>query len=351
MSLLTRLSSWIPYGLTALAAGACGYLFAWLHIPLPWMLGAMAATGALAWHEYAAVPAPVRPAALILLGLGLGQTFTAPVMAALGLALPWLLAAAILSIMTGAVTARVFARLAKTDARTGYYASVPGGVVVMAILAQHNGVSVPLVTLAQTIRVMVVVVVVPPMVTWLVPHGDSGAFLAARPEVHLPGLLLMLVMALGVSLLARRTRFANPWMLGSCAMVIALSAVGMLPSGVPSWMVDMAQVGMGMSLGQRMNRRVLLSSHRLAIASVLTTVLLIVLMAVLAAGLSLLSGLPVAAAILGMAPGGMPEMTITAKAMEVGVPLVLGFHLVRTLLCNLFVSAIWRVATRLGLGD
>jgi len=350
VSLRTHLSTWLPYGFTALAAAAGGGLFAWLHIPLPWMLGAMAATGILAWREQAAVASPVRPAALILLGLGLGQTFTAPVMAAVGLALHWALLAAILSILGGVVTARAFARMAGTDVRTGYYASVPGGVVVMAILAQHNGVSVPLVTLAQTIRVMVVVVVVPPMVTWLVPHGDAGAFLAARPEVHPAGLVLLLAMGLGVSLLARRTRFANPWMLGSCAMVILLSAAGMLPSGVPSWMVDMAQIGMGMSLGQRLNRRVLLSSHRLVVASVLTTLLLIGMMALLAAGLAMLSGLPVAAAILGMAPGGMPEMTITAKAMEVGVPLVLGFHLVRTLLCNLFVSSIWRLATRLGLG-
>jgi hypothetical protein len=45
----------------------------------------------------------------------------------------------------------------------------------------------------------------------------------------------------------------------------------------------------------------------------------------------------------------MPEMTITAKALEVGVPLVLGFHLIRTLLCNLFVMPIWGLAVKLGL--
>jgi uncharacterized membrane protein AbrB (regulator of aidB expression) len=50
-----------------------------------------------------------------------------------------------------------------------------------------------------------------------------------------------------------------------------------------------------------------------------------------------------------MSPGGMPEMTITAKALEVGVPLVLGFHLVRTLVCNLFVVPIWRLLVRLRL--
>jgi hypothetical protein len=192
---------------------------------------------------------PVRPVALILLGLGLGQTFTAPVMAAVGLAMPWIVVAAFLSMLAGLLTARVFARMAGTDARTGYYASVPGGVIVMAILAQRAGLAVAPVTLAQSIRVMVVVVTVPPLVTWLVPHGSAGAFASERPEVWLPGLALMLAGGFAAAMAARKTGFANPWMLGSCGMVILLSAFGVLPSGVPGWMVDMAQVGMGMSLG------------------------------------------------------------------------------------------------------
>jgi uncharacterized membrane protein AbrB (regulator of aidB expression) len=115
-------------------------------------------------------------------------------------------------------------------------------------------------------------------------------------------------------------------------------------------MVDAAQVGMGMALGQRLSRRFLLSSRRLALASAVTTVVLVAMMAALAAGMAAVSGLPVSATVLGMAPGGMPEMTITAKALEVGVPLVLGFHLVRTLLCNFLVGPGWRLSVKLGLG-
>lgn len=335
--------------LTTAAAGLGGAVFWWLHVPLAWMLGAMAATGALAWTDRAAVPPLTRPVSLILLGLGLGQTFTPPVMAAVGLAFPWLLLAAFLSIVVGALAARLFARMAGTDAQTGYYASVPGGVVVMAILAQRAGAAVASVTLAQTIRVMLVVVIVPPLVTWLAPRGGAGAFLAERPDVQLMGLVAIVAAGLAVALVVSRLGLANPWMLGPCGMMIVLSAFGWLPSGVPIWMIDVAQIGMGMTLGQRLNRRLLLASRRLALASAATTFILTGVMALLAVALSLASGLPLTAAILGMAPGGMPEMTITAKTLEIGVPLVLGFHLVRTLLCNLLVSPIWRIAGRLGL--
>ncbi|MGK7866309.1 AbrB family transcriptional regulator [Falsiroseomonas sp. E2-1-a20] len=343
------------YFLTAVVATAGGALAWLLHIPLPWMLGAMAATGVLAWQERAAVAPAVRPVALLALGLGLGQTFTSPVLEALAWALPWLVVAAVVSIIVGALVARAFARMAGTDPRTGYFSAVPGGIIVMVVLAQRAGVSVPAVTLAQTIRVMVVVVIFPPLVTWLAPvlaphlAGGTDAFFAERPPVHLPGLALMAVAGLGAALLIRRLDLANPWMLGPCALVIALSAFGALPSGVPLWMIDAAQVGMGAGLGARMSRRFLLTSRRLALASVASTFLLSALLAGLAAGLAWVSGLPLMAVVLGMAPGGMPEMTITAKALGFAVPLVLGFHLVRTVACNLLVGPVWRLAEKVGL--
>jgi membrane AbrB-like protein len=331
---------------TLLAATAGGALFWLLHIPLPWMLGAMIATGVLAWFERAAIPAPARPAGLLVLGLGLGQTFTRPVIEAVAMALPWLILGAIVSILSGIVLARPFARLAGADPKTGYFAAVPGGVVVMAVLAQRAGVSVAAVTLAQTIRVMSVVLLVPPLITWFAPHGGAGLFVTERPAVALPGLAALLVAGLAVALGMRRLNFANPWMLGPCGMVILLSAFGVLPSGVPAWMIDAAQIGMGSSLGQRMTRGFILSSRRLVISSAINTVTLSALLASLAVMLATLAGLPVAAVILGMAPGGMPEMTITAKALEVGVPLVLGFHLVRQVACNLLVGPIWSLAQR-----
>jgi uncharacterized membrane protein AbrB (regulator of aidB expression) len=74
-----------------------------------------------------------------------------------------------------------------------------------------------------------------------------------------------------------------------------------------------------------------------------------VLLTLLAFALGLVSGLPIAAVVLGMAPGGMPEMAITAKALDLAVPLVLGFHLIRTLSANLLVGPIFRLGQKLRL--
>lgn len=334
--------------LTAAVAASGGALAWWLHVPLPWMLGAMAATGVLAWHDRAAVARPTRPAALLVLGLGLGQTFAPPVMAAVVAALPWLLGAAMLSILVGMALGPLFARLARVEGKTAYYASVPGGVVLMAVLAQRAGASVPQVTLAQTIRVVLVVATIPPLITWLVPHGDAGIFAVERVPVNALGFLALLAGGLAVAWAGVKAGLANPWLLCPSVLVMLLLLAGLLPSGIPGPALDAAQVGLGMALGQRLSRRVLLSARRLAMAAAATTLLTVVVMAALALALAGLSGLPVPAAVLGMAPGGMPEMAVTAKALELGVPLVLGFHLVRTLLGNFVIGPLWRLAERLG---
>ena len=110
-----------------------------------------------------------------------------------------------------------------------------------------------------------------------------------------------------------------------------------------------AQVAMGATLGARMTRDFVLGSRRLALAALFSALGLSVLLTVVAVALGRLAGLPVTAVVLGMAPGGMPEMAVTAKALDLAVPLVLTFHLTRTILCNLLVGPIWRAALALRL--
>ena len=331
------------------AAALGGGLMHLLHVLLAWMIGAKTATAALAWHRPVAVPVWARPAGLIFLGLGLGSTFTGPVLAAVTAALPVMLGCGVLAILSGLVVAQLFTRMAGTDLQTGFFCAVPGGVIVMAVLAQEARASVATVTLAQTMRVLVVVLTFPPLLGWLAPHGDFSDFTGARVAVWWPGLAAMVAAGLLASWPLRLLGLANPWMLGPCALGITLAAIGHLPSGVPSGLVDAAQVAMGASLGTRLTRSFLLASHRLAIASVISAGVLSVLLTLLAVAIGWLAGLPYAAMILGMAPGGMPEMALTAKALEIGVPLVLGFHLTRTVLCNLLVGRIHQVALRFGL--
>ena len=54
------------------------------------------------------------------------------------------------------------------------------------------------------------------------------------------------------------------------------------------------------------------------------------------------SGLNPATLVLGTAPGGIAEMCITAKVLQLGVPLVTAFHVVRLVVLLLLTAPLFR---------
>jgi membrane AbrB-like protein len=328
---------------TLAVAIAGGYVAHRLHVPLAWMLGAMVAVAALSFagREVATV-ALARPVAMLVLGTALGQTYTPPVLRALAGSLPALIVAGLGSILAGAASSRLTARIARIDTKTAYYASVPGGIILMVMLAARAGLSVPTVTLIQTLRMVLVVLTFPPLLVAFVEPGTDVFSLVPVPVSWLMLPVLFALTTAGAFVL-RRFGIANAWMFGPVCVSLVLAVLDRPLSGVPRVLIDAAQVLMGWSLGTRINREVILRSRHLALASVAATGLLAALCVILGVAVALAFNLPVAAAILGTAPGGLPEMAITAKVLNLGVPLVLGFHLVRIFLCNLFVEHLYRL--------
>lgn len=288
-----------------------------------------------------AAPQAFRPAALIVLGTGFGQAFTAPVLAALATSLPALVIAGFASILSGAAISRVTASVGRMDTKTAFFVSVPGGIIAMVVLAARAGASVPAVTLAQTLRMVLVVLTYPVAMAALGTPGQD-IFSFTPPPVAWQMLPVLFAATVAGALAINLTGMANPWMMGPVFVSLGLALAEMPLTGLPGPLLDAAQVAMGATLGVRLTREFLFRSRRLLVASVVNMVLLSVLAGLIALACVWLAGLPVAATLLGTAPGGMPEMAITAKVMNLGVPLVLGFHLVRLLLCNLFVSPLYR---------
>ncbi len=331
---------------TAVVAVIGGAIFALLHIPLAWMIGAMVGTTALGWFRPTTVHNRGRPMAMMVLGTAFGMSFTGPVLGAVTAAAPWLALAGLLTLATGLLVARMFTRMAKVDARTGFFCGVPGGVIVMVVLAQEAGAQVAPVTLSQTMRVVTVVLTIPPILGLIAPHGEYGAYSAFATAVDWPGLLALLTMAPLTTYPLMRLGFGNPWMFGPCLLNIAIAASGYGFTGMPSWLVSLAQIVMGATLGARLTKGFLMSSRGLLAASLLSSVVLVVVLSAMALLLAWAAGLPWPAVVLGMAPGGMPEMSLTAKALDLAVPLVLGFHLVRSLLSNVVVKPLFNLGVR-----
>jgi len=321
---------------------AGGFAFDRLGVPLAWLLGSLGAVAIVSlMGARLAVPPGARQTGQIALGTAIGLTFAPEVAVFVAGFLPIMIGAAFLSIGYGVLAGRVLRRTSGVDDATAFFSSVPGGVVEMSVQAERYGGDTAPVALAQSLRILFVVVTIPPIITVL---GLTGVdpfdlrVLAFDPG----GLAILTALGLAVGGLLARRRIANAWFLGPMGVAVIVSVTGTELSGVPTELVNLAQVMMGATLGLRYRRDRVLALRGFLAPALLSTVVLIGLNVITGAAIGVAFDLPVATMALAISPGGMAEMSITAKVLHLGVPIVVAFHVVRIFLVIGFTGPIFR---------
>jgi membrane AbrB-like protein len=319
-----------------------------LHAPLPWMIGPLIATalGCIAGAPFAAAP-PLRNAGQWAIGTALGLYFT-PQVVGIVWSLGWAIVAGIVwALLLGAGFAAFLKwanpRNAALDRPTLFFASAIGGASEMAVLAERHGGRLDLVASAHSLRLLIVVIVVPFGFQFAGLHGLDPT-LPGPQQVRLAGLLGLVVLTLAGAAAMLRLRIANAWVLGPLAVAFALTANGIELSAMPKWMVNGGQLFIGVALGSRFTPAFLHSAPRWLASVAVGTLVMIVLSAIYALVISRLSGLHPATVLLGTSPGGIAEMCITAKVLELGVPVVTAFHVTRMAAVVLLAGPMFRWA-------
>jgi membrane AbrB-like protein len=106
------------------------------------------------------------------------------------------------------------------------------------------------------------------------------------------------------------------------------------------------QLFIGVALGTRFTPEFIHAAPRWLTAVALGTLAMIALSAGFAWGLAQSVGLHWATVLLGTSPGGIAEMCITAKVMQLGVPIVTAFHVTRYVAVLLCTAPLYRWVER-----
>jgi uncharacterized protein len=324
--------SWVNPLLALSLCATTGAVFAWLRLPLPWMIGPLVAMAA-ANFAGAGLRAPRggREFGQIVIGTALGLYFTPAVAREVVSYWHLLLLAGFFAIALGAFAGWVLSHTAGIDRTTAFFASVAGGAAEMTILGERYGARPDRVALAQSLRILAVVIVVPFALTYSGVHGNEQFQPGALPlDWGRLALLLGLAALAGVALNA--AGMPNAFMFGPLAVVIALTVSEVHFSSIPSLLSNTAQVVLGCALGARFQRRSLESTPRFLIGVLISVAMAMAVAATFAMLLAWASGLPLGTLVLATAPGGIAEMCITAKVLQFGVPLVTAAHVTRVVL-------------------
>jgi membrane AbrB-like protein len=228
---------------------------------------------------------------------------------------------------------------------TTWFAAAIGGASEMAVMAERAGARVDRVAAAHSLRVLIVVVSVPFAMQW---SGAQGAdpVLPAAQAVDAGGLLALLALTLAGVAVMHRLRLPNPFVLGALAVTAALTLSGTELSALPRWATNAAQLFIGVSLGARFTPAFARAAPRWLAAVAVGTAGMLGLSVGFAWALAAAIGLHPATAVLATSPGGIAEMAITAKVLQLGVPTVTAFHVVRYVAVLLLTGPLLRLSGR-----
>jgi membrane AbrB-like protein len=337
---------------TLLLALAGAWLCVWIGTPLPWMIGPLLVS---ACASVAGAPTaswrPLGSTGQWVIGSALGLYFTPQVTAlvaslwwAIVLAIAWAL---LLGLGFGAwlyrVNAPYMARVPAPAMRaTSYFAGAIGGASEMTLLAERAHARTDLVAASHTLRLLLVAVTIPFAMQWSGLQGLDLNPPVPRAVDSLGFAALALATAAGAWLLDQVGR-TNPWFMGPLLVAMGLTMAGVHLSGIPVWLVNTAQLLIAVGLGVRFSSSFLQAAPRWMGSVALGTVGMLVLCSGFAALLAWATGLPLATLVLGTSPGGIAEMAITAKVLQLGVPVVTAFQVCRLVAVLLLVEPLYRV--------
>jgi uncharacterized protein len=313
-----------------------GAVLSFFQVPLAWMLGA------LSFSAVASLMVPglklhthVRYVGQLGVGASVGLGFQAAVIAALVSLLPLMFLITTLTIIVAIGMSFLFARLARIDGTTAFFASMPGGVAEMVTLAERHGGNPMLVSLSQSLRIFLTVATVPLLVSLI--HPPSGAGPMASPgSWSYGGVLMLLGAALLGAVLIDRLRIPNAWLLGGIAAGCLFANFDLGVVEMPALIVIVAQIMIGTALGLRFKRNAGVGMRRFTLVTVGMTTLVIATSIGFGVLLSWMFRLDLDTVVLALAPGGASEMGITALSIGADASLVTAVHLLRIVAVALF---------------
>jgi hypothetical protein len=319
--------------LVALALGAIGGAsFAALGLPLPWLLGALAATTAASLGGLELrVPERLRRPMIAVLGAMLGTTFTPE---RLDGALGWLASLAALPVYVVLVGGLIFLylrRCSEFDPTSAFFAATPGGLSEMIALSDQLGGDQRRVSLVHGARLLFIVSTIPfiaQVFGYEPPERPSSLDLEFDPA----GLAVLAALGTFGFLLARRLRLPAATFVGPLLGSAAAHLAGWIETHPPYLLMAFAQLVLGSAVGARFSGTPVALIGRTLLLGAGATVIMLLITLGFGAALHALTGHSLPLLLLAFIPGGFTEMSLIALAMGVDPAFVVTHHSVRVFL-------------------
>ncbi len=335
-------------------SGLGGLVASWLHTPLPYMLGSLVTSGVIAlfWSDKIPdgykFPMKFRLLFMIIIGVMIGTRVTPDVLRALPSYLSSFALLVVFVVAAHGMNYVVFRRLGGYDPTTAFYAGTPGGLMESIAMGEEAGANIAILTIQQFLRIIAVITLVPiGLSIWYgAPVGSASGQSLARVGADLHALPLVFVIGVVGFLIGKAIRLPAAQLTGPLLAAAVVSVTGLIDLPIPQWVINLAQVVIGTSLGMRfvgLKGRTMIKAVGLTVVSVAAMLALGLICALI---LQPLTGLSLDVLLISFAPGGVTEMALVALSLHANPAIVTLHHILRIILTVLEMGFLSRFLPR-----
>lgn len=328
------------FSLTLVLGGTGALLAYFLHVPAPYLVGPAAfVTLASLCGLKPRVPLQVRNGVFLVVGLSMGAGVTKEVVAA---AWAWPASFAAVIAMSALLLVLVYLLLRRSfgyDSMTAMLGACPGHLSYVLSLAAGVKSDLVSVGIVQSVRVLALTLLVPLFVEFSA-SAPSGELVGAQVATVGPfTLVAMALPALALGLLFQRWRVPAALLVGGMLVSSTLHLTEIVEGVIPAWLQIPVYVILGSTIGSRFAGVGLADLRRAAVAGVSVTVVAGVVSAGFAALVAHWLNIPLAAALIAFAPGGLETMAAMAVILNADPAYVGTHHIIRLIFLSFLMPA------------
>ena len=326
--------------LAALVPAAIGgALWASMGLPLAWLMGAAIVTGFISFAGVSVeLPKFLYWPSLAIIGAGVGLTITPSVALEILRWFPLMVVMGFAGVVLAAIATPIVARKGNMEQSTAFFSLMPGGVIEMSNIGEPHGADRTTIATLHAIRVALVVGILPLGLFYLFPASGSQETVSVLGPLPLG---LVLAVALAGGWLGMKVKLPASWLLGALLAVAVFTAAGAVSGQIPGPLMAVAQIVVGMSLGAKFKRERLRRLPRAMATGTIALLIIILVMAALGVLFSHFLPMDAPTMVLAFSIGGLAEMVLTARSLELDMAIVAAFQSIRAVLVNSFAGTIW----------
>ncbi|WP_301108764.1 AbrB family transcriptional regulator [Sporosarcina sp.] len=348
-----------PFAFIAVSALG-GLLVSLTGLPIGWMIGTLLTATVLSIffphlinlpQSYNGLPKYWLYIGQLILGIELGQRVNSTVISVFHDNWLTVIIMLLLSVVISLITGLFLWKYSKLDMLTSFFATTPGGLSSIPVIAEEFGANTGVVSIVQTLRAFMVILIIPIVITVWFGHTIPASLVTVE-TIFQPQQIAVTLLFAGIAVIGcyagKLLKLPAPWLIGSMISIALMKTLGTVLIGYefiswwPASLLIISQILIGASIGSRFTKEMFAGLTRTLFVSFVSIWGLIIAMFACAFAVSRFTDITFLTSGLAFAPGGIAEMSTTALVLNGDATFVVAVQVLRVIMVSISLPPLFR---------